>query len=379
MKVSIGTTTGFHLRRLAVELHASGVDTRYFSAMPNFRMRRDGLSPDMSESLFWSLVPISALALMRYLPGNFQTRAVQARFRAVDDLLTNRLQPCDVFVGLSAMAVRSARRARELGAKVIIERGSRHVLSQQHLLTVEGGCGLNKDYIARELAGYAEADIITVLSAHAADSFVEQGFDRSRVFVCPPGVDLSVFKPTPRPAGATRFLFVGGWSYQKGVDLLIQAIRHRPEWTLTHVGDIVDVDFPDDPQFRSFGHRNHFGLSQVMADHHVLVLPSRQDGFGMVLLEALAAGLPVVASSMTGGPDIRGMIDDKDHVGIARAGDLEDLVLNLETMADRESNTSVDRHRLSPSDREAFGWRNYGMRYRRFLEGLVAPVSGPTL
>lgn len=376
MKVSIGTTTGFHLRRLARELHASGVDTRYYSAMPGFRNRRDGLSADVAESLFWPLAPLSILALMRQLPRSLQARAVQARFGAVDGLIARRLQPCDVFVGLSAMSVRSARRARELGAKVIIERGSRHVLSQQELMVAGGGSGLHPDYIARELAGYDEADIITVLSTHAANSFVERGIDRSRLFVCPLGVDLSVFRPTHRPPGKARLLFVGGWSHRKGVDLLVEAIRQRPDWTLTHVGAISDVAFPDNPRIRSLGHRDHAGLARVMAEHHILVLPSREDGFGMVLLEALAAGLPVVASTMTGAPDIRDMIETKAHVELTEAGDAEDLLRGLDAMVEHEVAAPADRERLSPTDREALSWRSYGARYRRFLENLTIPQPG---
>jgi starch synthase len=379
MKVSIGTTTGFHLRRLAVELHASGVGTRYFSAMPNFRLRRDGLSPDMFESLFWPLTPISALALMRQLPGNLQDRAVQARFGAVDALIAKRLEPCDAFIGLSAMSVRSARRARELGAKVVIERGSRHVLSQHELLIAGGGAGLEPRYIERELAGYAEADVITVLSSHAADSFVERGVERSRLFVCPLGVDLSVFRPTPRPSGPTNLLFVGAWSHRKGVDLLVEAVRRRADWRLTHVGAMADAAFPEDPRIVSVGHRDHQGLARIMAEHHILVLPSREDGFGMVLLEALASGLPVVASRMTGAPDIREMIDNKDHVGLTEAGDADDLLRGLDEMVTREASAPLDRERLSPTDREALSWRSYGARYQFFLETLTGrPVGSLT-
>lgn len=376
MRVSIGTTTGFHLRRLAVELRADGLDALYYSAMPNFRNRRDGLSAGLAESLFWPLFPLSMLALMRGLPGDLQARAVQARLGAVDELIARRLKPCDVFIGLSAMSVRSARRARELGAKVIIERGSRHVLSQQELIVAGGGRGLHPDYIARELSGYAEADVITVLSGHAAESFLERGFDRSRLFVCPLGVDLSVFRSTPRPEGRGRLLFVGGWSRQKGVDLLVEAVKQRPDWTLTHVGDVVDVAFPNAPRFRSLGHKDHASLARVMAENHILVLPSRQDGFGMVLLEALAAGLPVVASTMTGGPDIRDAIEAKAHVGLVMAGDSEDLLRGLDEMVEHESAAPEDRERLTPADRESMSWSSYAARYRLLLERLTAAPMG---
>jgi glycosyltransferase involved in cell wall biosynthesis len=111
-----------------------------------------------------------------------------------------------------------------------------------------------------------------------------------------------------------------------------------------------------------------------MADHHILVLPSRQDGFGMVLLEALAAGLPVVASRMTGGPDIRDAIENPQWVEIVEPGSVDDLVRGLDSMASRESEaqTSGPRLRLSRRDQSFFSWRGYGERYLNFLRQIHA-------
>lgn len=290
MKTVIATTTGFHLRHLALELVRAGTDVQYFSSLPRFRLARDGISADWSESAFLSLLPTSALALARQLPSGVQSRAVEAMLTRMDDHVARHLKRCDAFIGLSSMAVRSAARARALGAKVLIERGSRHVLSQDRLIRAGGGKGLSPKYVERELASYAEADIVTVLSRHSAESFVEEGFPRERLFVCPLGVDLTTFKPTPRPSSPLKLLFVGGWSSRKGADLLVKAVRRHPGWSVTHAGTIGDVPFPQGAaQFRSIGHQNHAALQQVMADHHALVLPSREDGFGMVLLEALAS------------------------------------------------------------------------------------------
>ena len=373
MKTVIATTTRFHLQRLASEFSSLHEDISYFSYTPRFRMQRDGLDAAWAQSLFMPLLPISAFALMRSLP--WQMQAVESMLMRTDDYLARHLPPCDIFIGLSSMAVRSAARARELGATVIIERGSRHVLSQTRLISVDGGKPLSPVYIARELDSYAQADIITVPSEHAAESFIEEGFPRERIFVCPLGVDLRRFIPTPRPAGPLRLLFVGGWSHQKGVDLLVKAIAQRPEWRLTHVGMQAGANFPHiTSQIVSLGYRNHTQLAQIMAEHHILVLPSRQDGFGRVLLEALAAGLPVVASRMTGGPDIRAVLENPDWVEIVEPGDADDLLRGLDNMVTREKNiqTSEPRHRLTENDQKFFSWHSYARRYLAFLKQLYA-------
>lgn len=378
MKIVIATTTGFHLRRLATFLAvcaSAEVDLRYFSYMPRFRLRQEGIPDDVATSLFASLLPLSALALVRQFP-HLRAWATEALFGATDTAIARRLQPCDVFIGLSSMAVRSAEEAkRRYGAKVIIERGSRHVLSQDELVRAGGGKGLSRSWIDRELAGYAAADYVTVLSSHAAASFVERGFPRERLFVNPLGVDLSQFRPTPRPSGPPKLIFVGAWSTRKGVDLLDTAMGRRPEWLLTHVGPLDDVPPSLQPNVSHVGTMRHPELARAFAEHHVLVLPSREDGFGMVLLEGLAAGLPVVATDMTGGPDIRERLENPSMVEICRAGDASSLLTALDAQITREANLAPDRQRLSATDCATFSWDAYGQRYLAFLSTLTSELE----
>lgn len=379
MKIDIATTTGFHLRRLAVELARLGEDVEYRSYVPRFRTRREGLDDDWTRSHFLRLMPTSALALAT---GNrWQSRAVENMLLRTDISVSRSLREMDVFVGLSSMAVRSAERARQLGGRVVIERGSRHVLSQTELVSQAGGPRPSEFYIKRELDSYAAADFITVPSKHAANSFEEFGFAREKVFTCPLGVDLEMFRPTTRPQGSTKLLFVGGWSYRKGVDLLMQSLPKRPGMTLTHVGSEAGVPIPrDNSQIQSVGHLGHEQLAKIMAQHHILVLPSREDGFGMVLMEALASGLPVVASNMTGGPDIREKIDNPEWVETFDSGDEQDLLRALDVMAEREQddNRSGVRARLTDRDRSFFSWRGYGERYGLFLRSITASPGTQT-
>lgn len=371
MRVVVATTTGFHLRRLALELHLAGVDTRYFSYAPSFRQRQEGLSSEYSKSLFTRLLPGSALAQFRFTP-ELQKRSVEAMLAATDEYLAPRLPDCDVFIGLSSMAVRSAQAARAQGATVIIDRGARHVLSQAEILRRDGDVGLSQHYIDRELASYKAADYLVVPSKHAADSFLEAGFPVERLITNPLGVDVGHFKPESKKANGVKLLFVGAWSYQKGVDLLVKAVESRPEWQLTHVGMNALGTFPASSQFTSLGYQDHHQLAKTMASHNILVLPSRQDGFGMVLLEGLASGLTIVASDYTGGPDIREIIEQKGSVFIAKAGDPDSLLGALDDAARLVRSAEFSRVLLTPEDRTALSWRGYGARYITLLREIMA-------
>jgi teichuronic acid biosynthesis glycosyltransferase TuaC len=143
-----------------------------------------------------------------------------------------------------------------------------------------------------------------------------------RIDVIPIGVDGTVFPlKTPRDAGGgDRILFVGWVNYIKGIDVLLDSmsllVRERPNVHLTIVGGALFRhkmvqqeqllqkvrDAGLDPYVTFAGPRDADGVAQFMRDSDVLVLPSRRESCGSVLLEALSSGTPVVATRC-GGPE----------------------------------------------------------------------------
>jgi len=370
MKVVIATTRGFHLRHLARELIAIGRDVEYLTYLPRFRIESDGIPLSRAKSYFWQLQPWSAAALFRHLQ-NLQDVAVERMFELTDRAFARDLPPCDVLIGLSALTVETACVARQkYGAKIVLERGSRHVLSQSELLA-GGGKALGKAYVERELAGYELADYIALPSGHTVESFVERGFDQARLFKNPYGVDLRFFRPSPRPTGAIRLLYVGGWTFQKGCDAFTDVLRAHPELALTHVGMPGDVGFPQLPNFVSLGHKTHGEIREVMAYHHILLLPSRQDGFGMVLSEALASGLPVIGSTKTGAPDLQDLIQNKKAVRLVAPANADDLIRAIQELSRWIETESGGREILTDVDRRNLSWAAYAKRYDEFLRSII--------
>ena len=184
----------------------------------------------------------------------------------------------------------------------------------------------------------ADADrLMAATPAEAAQLVGLYRADAARIRVLPPGVDAAVFHPRDRAAaraeihlaGARIVLFVGRLQAHKGPDVavrtLAEAVRRDPEHTrhviLAIVGGpsgsghgadvarLMDLAaslgvadrvmlFPPQPQER---------LAEFYAAADAVLVPSRSESFGLVALEALACGTPVVAAAVGG---LRYVIDD---------------------------------------------------------------------
>lgn len=363
-KIVVATTTGFHLRHLARVLVETACDVTFISALPRYKVLSYGIPYTHQKSVFVGGLPFSAIAVARFVGGKWKRLAVERTLEATDNLIAERLPECDLFVGLSAMSIRSSQVAkRRYGAKVIIDRGARHVLSQAQLLGSDRANRLTNFYIDRELRSYAEADKIMVPSSHVLESFLENGFSLDRLILNPLGLDTTLFHDGERGAARRRksVLYVGGWNYQKGCDVLSEAIELLPELNFTHIGAPGNVSFPAAKNFTTLGPKRQAEVARQMRQHECLVLPSRQDGFGMVLLEALGSGMKVVATHITAAPDLARDSDLRKSIAIIAPGSVEELCRTLGRLDHRA--TEAKDETLRSSFEEKYSWDAYARRF----------------
>ena len=157
---------------------------------------------------------------------------------------------------------------------------------------------------------------VVAWSDWAAGSLIQEyGVDPAKVMTLPPGIDLASWEMTRVETKASdkpvKLLFVGGQFHRKGGDLLLDVFRRR----LTDRCEIDIVTGPDLTGAESVpGVRIHRGLqpnTDALRDLYrqadVFVLPTRGDCMPFVILEAAAAGLPVVTTKMGAIPE---MVED---------------------------------------------------------------------
>jgi glycosyltransferase involved in cell wall biosynthesis len=363
-RIAIVSTGRFHVLDLARELHALGHHVAFYSLLPLRRARKFGLSSQCHRSLLPHLFPL--VIASRFLPKPLSDLADRLLQLAVDFLAAIKLEACDVFIGMSGLCVRSARAAREKhGAKIFIERGSMHTLAQQEILNRIPGNQQEKISnfsITRELWAYDYADIIVIPSRHAEESFTARGVSNAKLFRNPYGVDLSMFPPTKRCNDRPTVLFVGAWSLQKGCDLLWNACEPFDSWHVVHVGSISDAPVPSSPRFHHHDPVEQAQLINFYQRAHVFVLPSRHEGFGLVLAQAMACGLPVVCTDHTGGPDLQQYLSDLKWVQVVPVGDvaaLRDAIEAALALAERQRGVRD----ILESARSKLSWAEYGKRY----------------
>jgi len=183
-------------------------------------------------------------------------------------------------------------------------------------------------------------DGVFAISCRAIEQYQRIGINRKKIF--PFGYFVPYHDPVEGvnlPTGSSgktglKIVFVGTLIATKGLDLLINAVSKLTKngWSLS-----LDVYGPGDPGQYSFDHFSvrycdsiPFGNSQaVISEYDVLVLPSRYDGWGVVVNEALMAGVPVICSDQVGA----GAVIEKWQCGATFASeDVPDLVAKLENL-----------------------------------------------
>jgi glycosyltransferase involved in cell wall biosynthesis len=201
------------------------------------------------------------------------------------------------------------------------------------------------------------ADAWLVYGSRQARSVLELGADEDRVVFAPitPLVQKVPAADRARGDGATRYLFVGRLIEQKGLDVLLDAFARLEGGELWIVGDgpvrpLVEAASANDPRIRVIGHLTGEALTRAYCDADVLVLPSLYEPWGLVVHEALAYGLPVIASDQVGAA--ADLVERGVNGYLVRAGSAEELreamsAIATWTPAQREDASRSSANRLA--------------------------------
>jgi glycosyltransferase involved in cell wall biosynthesis len=182
-------------------------------------------------------------------------------------------------------------------------------------------------YFAVERALERATDALFHVSAYEASTYrAKVGAPRCRAVVVRNGLRPEEFEPVEAAPDATDILYLGALRDLKGVDVLIEALAMLNESGRPVTATIVG-DGPDEERYRAtVAARGLDALVRfqpptptrlALAQGRAIVVPSRAESMPYVVLEAIAGGLPIVATRVGGVPEIFGPFSDE----LAPAGD----------------------------------------------------------
>ncbi len=200
---------------------------------------------------------------------------------------------------------------------------------------------------------------------HTSTTIIQNGFD-SAAFYPKPNKN-KIRRELSLPTDKKIILFVGDNGWRKGLSYLVQALEHlSDEFILVIVGlsqQPADLPLAGSVSTRVLYAGKH--SPDKLCDYYnaadVLCNPALNEGFGLIYLEAIACGLPVIGSKETGAEDIilpeNGLLVEKRNV--------TELMIALQKIT---SNPPVIR--LTPAFKTKGSWERISDLYRKWLEGI---------
>ncbi|MCC6751750.1 MAG: glycosyltransferase family 4 protein [Deltaproteobacteria bacterium] len=383
MKVVTSCRSRFWIFDQAAQLHRHGVLHRLINDYPKFMTRRWGIPDQKVDSLlangiYAQLVSHSAA----WLDDAARDRLARSVHHEFEVRLARHLpRDTEVFIGLSAFSLEAVRRARRQGAISVIDHGSIHQrlerqlqLEERELWGLPSAGHLPWEWmLEQQQEEFLEADWILTLSERAKRTLVSQGVPEEKIFPNNPGVNLTHFRPGVKHDDVFRVIQVGGIHQGKGVQYLLRAFHELklPRSELWFVGGglqstslkpVIERYRADNVVFK--GSFPQHELQQLYAQCSVFVLPSIADGFGMVVPQAMACGLPVIVTENTGAADI---VTEGKSGYVIPIRDVEALKERLLRLYERPELREEMGRAAKTATESGCSWDDYGDRLVAFL------------
>lgn len=317
MAVDVLLGPGNHLVELLQALEEANLLQRAVHTWPRFFVEEHDQATQRRETVFgfpwFSRFEWLIWALWRRLPFIGRSDFPRAFiFDLADRLASRQLQSCDLFVGWAQISLHCLERSNRRAAITVLEHPMVHLDTWIQLVeeeyqrwgdTKSAYSRFSKPLQRRMRKEYETADYICVLSDFARQSFLRAGIPAKRILQMSLGVDTDVFKPAHRTDAVFRVLFVGRLELLKGIQYLLPAFKEAslPNAELCLVGPVLPeaedlLAQYSSPSIKVAGAVARKDLVAIYQQADVFVFPTVNDAFGLVLIEAMACGIPVIAT-----------------------------------------------------------------------------------
>lgn len=198
---------------------------------------------------------------------------------------------------------------------------------------------------------------------------------RFEIPIIPNGVDLQEYATEVRTWSPPRLLSVGRLVHQKGLDLALRALAQLKdlewEWCIAGDGPQINVlrslanELGIQNRISFPGWRSHAELVECYKGSNLFLFPSRHEGMPNVVLEAMASGLPVIASRIAGNEEL--VVDGETGL-LFPSEDVEALCVALRTLLTDASQRQIMGNASRRRVEALYSWENTAQQYTLLLE-----------
>jgi glycosyltransferase involved in cell wall biosynthesis len=255
----------------------------------------------------------------RHESGAFSIDTVM---RELDQKVADRLRKIDNCRAVYAYedgAFQSFRVARELGLKCIYDlpigywKAGQRIFAEEKEREPEWSPTLTGTLDSAEKLARKDEELRLATRVVVASTFTKQTLAdapcAAKIDIVPYGAPQPISNEIAKSSGRLKVLFAGSLGQRKGLSYLLKAIEMlKDSVDLTLLGrKAASGCAPLENAVRKYRwvpSLSHPAMLREMHSHDVLVLPSLFEGFGLVILEAMAQGTPVITTDHTAGPDV---------------------------------------------------------------------------
>lgn len=384
MRVSTSCSGRFHIFDQAFQLQRLGYLEQLVCDYPKILTRNWGLDDKFVNSLLLNGVFGRSIRLIKRVVNEKYLDGLDRRHHDYfsKKLAKNINKESDVFIGLSSFCYEAILQANKNSSISIVDHGSLHQRFDRDIMLEEYDIwgsehqNLTQQWVIdKEDEEFKEADYVFALSEIAKRSMIECGVKKEKIRVNNCGVNLRNFKKIKKNDTTFRIIFCGSFTLRKGPQYLLKAFM---ELSLPNSELVLLGGDPENSEITKILKRfksnsikyikpvNQKELYKIYSNCSIMVLPSIADGFGMVVPQAMACGLPVIVTENVGAADI---VNESITGNIGPIRDVDFIKKKiLELYEDNDLHNYMSMNALQAVTN--LTWDQYGDRLKDILDEL---------
>jgi glycosyltransferase involved in cell wall biosynthesis len=227
--------------------------------------------------------------------------------------------------------------------------------------------------IEMEQQEFLKATKLVVASNFTKQTLINQGVCAEKIHVNPYGINLTDFKMKEQYLlnQKIKFIFIGLVDARKGVPFLLNVMGKLDPNLLelnlvgpvsSPIKSIIESNYSSLP-IKIFGKVPHAEMSELVKLNDVFVFPTYFEGFGLVILEAMASGLPVITTTASAGADI---VQNGIEGFVIEPGNEKELKKAMQYFIDHPKQIEI-MGKAARLKAEQYTWDSYGKRWEKII------------